>query len=58
MNEQNQKVIQSMLDYYRNKCNKLEYDFLLYKTYTEFRLRQLEEQRNNRQDVEDTTNNI
>lgn len=31
MNDIDSDVLQAMVEYYRNKCNKLEYDFLVYK---------------------------
>jgi len=30
MNE-NEQILQAMVEYYRNKCSKLEHDFLIYK---------------------------
>jgi hypothetical protein len=30
MNE-NEQILQAMVEYYRNKCSKLEHDFLVYK---------------------------
>lgn len=37
----NEDVLQTMVEYYRNKCNKLEYDFLVYKIETEKRISEL-----------------
>jgi len=34
MNE-NEQALQTMVEYYRNKCNKLEHDFLIYKINAE-----------------------
>ena len=34
MNE-NEQTLQTMVEYYRNKCNKLEHDFLIYKINAE-----------------------
>lgn len=38
VSEQNIKVLQSMLQYYRSKCSQLEYEFLLYKLNAESKL--------------------
>ena len=43
MNE-NEQTLQSMVEYYRNKCHKLEHDFLVYKIGAENIIRQLKEQ--------------
>jgi hypothetical protein len=31
MNESNDDILQTLVEYYRNKCSKLEYDFLVFK---------------------------
>ena len=36
MNEDNQ-ILKTMLQYYRNKCAQLEFDFVLYKLQQEFK---------------------
>lgn len=36
MNEDNQ-ILKTMLQYYRNKCTQLEFDFVLYKLQQEFK---------------------
>lgn len=33
--DQDTEILQSIIQYYRAKCSKLEYEFLLYKTKTE-----------------------
>lgn len=43
MNE-NEQTLQSMVEYYRNKCHKLEHDFLVYKIGAENIIKQLREQ--------------
>lgn len=40
-NEVSTEVLQSMLQYYRAKCSKLEYEFLLYKTTAEESIKQI-----------------
>ena len=42
MNE-NEQTLQSMVEYYRNKCHKLEHDFLVYKIGAEKIINQLKE---------------
>jgi tellurite resistance protein len=42
MNE-NDQALQTMVEYYRNKCNKLEHDFLIYKIGAENIIRQLKD---------------
>lgn len=42
MNE-NDQTLQTMVEYYRNKCHKLEHDFLVYKIGAENIIRQLKE---------------
>lgn len=42
MNE-NEQALQTMVEYYRNKCNKLEHDFLIYKIGAEKIIRQFAE---------------
>lgn len=54
MNEQDIKIIQGVLNYYRNKCYKLEYDFLLYKEYAESKIKELSAQQDNRTNVKDS----
>ena len=40
-NEIDAEVVQSVLQYYRSKCSQLEYDFIVYKLYTEKRIKEL-----------------
>ena len=50
--------IQNVLNYYRNKCNQFEYEYILYKTTTERKIRELHliiESINNRSDSVSTT---
>lgn len=42
MNE-NDQTLQTMVEYYRNKCYKLEHDFLVYKIGAENIIRQLKD---------------
>jgi hypothetical protein len=44
MNEQSQEVttLQSLLNYYRNKCSVIEYEFILYKTKVESKIEEFE----------------
>ena len=35
MNEFDAAVLQTLVEYYRNKCNKLEYDFILYQAQSQ-----------------------
>lgn len=42
MNE-NDQALQTMVEYYRNKCYKLEHDFLVYKIGAEKIIRQLKD---------------
>jgi hypothetical protein len=35
MDEEEQNTLQSMVEYYRNKCNKLEHDFVQYQIKAE-----------------------
>ena len=42
MNE-NDQTLQTMVEYYRNKCYQLEHDFLIYKIGTEKIIRQLKD---------------
>lgn len=58
MNEQDVKIIQGVLNYYRNKCYKLEYDFLLYKEYAENKIKELSAQQDNRTNVKDSSDSI
>jgi len=41
MNEDTE-ILKTMLQYYRNKCTQLEFDFVLYKLQQEFKERQHE----------------
>jgi len=41
MNESNEAVLQTLAEYYRNKCNKLEYDFVFYQAQSQRTVNQL-----------------
>lgn len=40
--DENEKILQAVAEYYRNKCNKLEYDFLIYKINSERVIQELQ----------------
>lgn len=40
----NEQALQAVVEYYRNKSNKLEHDFLIYKISTDQKIRTLSEQ--------------
>lgn len=40
--DENTEILKTMLQYYRNKCTQLEFDFVLYKLQQEFKERQYE----------------
>ena len=44
MDDNEKNNLQTLLEYYRNKCNKLEHDFVLYQAQAEAVVRQLREQ--------------
>lgn len=44
MDENQQATLQTLVEYYRNKCNKLEHDFVLYQAQAEAIVRQLKSQ--------------
>ena len=44
MDENQQNTLQTLVEYYRNKCNKLEHDFVLYQAQAESIVRQLKAQ--------------
>lgn len=44
MDENQQAALQTLVEYYRNKCNKLESDFVLYQAQAESIVRQLKSQ--------------
>jgi exonuclease V gamma subunit len=44
MDENQQATLQTLVEYYRNKCNKLEHDFVLYQAQAETIVRQLKAQ--------------
>lgn len=44
MDENQQATLQTLVEYYRNKCNKLEHDFVLYQAQAESIVRQLKAQ--------------
>ena len=41
MDENQNSALQTLVEYYRNKCNKLEHDFVLYQAQAESVVRQL-----------------
>lgn len=41
MDEEERNTLQSMVEYYRNKCNKLEHDFVQYQIKAESIVRSL-----------------
>lgn len=41
MDENQNSALQTLVEYYRNKCNKLEHDFVLYQAQAESIVRQL-----------------
>jgi hypothetical protein len=41
MDEEEQNTLQSLVEYYRNKCNKLEHDFVQYQIKAESIVRSL-----------------
>lgn len=41
MDESQHNALQTLVEYYRNKCNKLESDFVLYQAQAESIVRQL-----------------
>lgn len=44
MDEHQHSTLQTLAEYYRNKCNKLEHDFVLYQAQAEAVVRQLKQQ--------------
>lgn len=44
MDENQAATLQTLVEYYRNKCNKLEHDFVLYQAQAESIVRQLKAQ--------------
>jgi hypothetical protein len=42
MNEVENSSLQAVVEYYRNKCNKLEHDFVLYQAETQGIIRKLQ----------------
>ena len=51
MDDNEKGTLQTLVEYYRNKCNKLEHDFVLYQAQAEVVVRQLKAQ------VEELTEN-
>jgi hypothetical protein len=43
MDDEERNTLQSMVEYYRNKCNKLEHDFVQYQIKAEAVVRSLKE---------------
>lgn len=43
MNEHETSVLQVVAEYYRNKCNKLEYDFVIYQAQSQKTINELAE---------------
>ncbi len=56
MYEQNEEVLQRLLSYYRNKCNKLEYDFLLCQANFEQEIKKLQSGNNSKSNTEISKN--
>ena len=48
-------TIQVMLNYYRNKCSQLEYEFLLYKATTEKKIAEIQSVADSRRDATSPT---
>lgn len=57
MNEKRipEDTIQVMLNYYRNKCSQLEYEFLLYKATAEKKIAEIQSIADGRRNVESST---
>ena len=48
-------TVQVMLNYYRNKCSQLEYEFLLYKATAEKKIAEIQSIADGRRNVESST---
>ena len=48
-------TVQVMLNYYRNKCSQLEYEFILYKAITEKRISEIQSIADSRSNTTDAT---
>lgn len=48
-------TLQVMLNYYRNKCSQLEYEYLLYKATTEKRISEIQSIADSRSNTTDAT---
>lgn len=46
MNESDSIILQNVVEYYRNKCSKLEYDFILYRAQSQRFINELTEKLN------------
>lgn len=57
MNEQSQEIatLQSLLNYYRNKCSVVEYEFILYKTKVESKIQEFEKRLDRAENVKSKT---
>ena len=48
-------TVQVMLNYYRNKCSQLEYEFLLYKATAEKQIAEIQSIADSRRNAQNTT---
>lgn len=53
MNEPSEEVLtlQNLLSYYRNKCSVVEYEFVLYKTKVESKIKEFEQRLDRAEDA-------
>lgn len=49
-------VLQFMLNYYRNKCSQLEYEFLLFKASVDKQIKTIQSTTDSRSDLANSTN--
>lgn len=56
MNESNAAILQTLVEYYRNKCNKLEYDFVLYQAQSQKTISELRSRVNGSSDDKESGN--